>query len=171
MMKNIYALDLPYPEVIVDSDSIHDVKCLMDSYSGQGGETTAIMQYAYQSYVMSKYGEYWHEFFEGIAIVEMHHHMMLGETICKLGSRPVIGGNRQYWNGSFVDYTTDLKKMLLMDIRGEEIAIADYRRAIKCVNNLSIVELIERIILDEEHHIELFKSALDSLDADKSCPI
>lgn len=159
-MERRTCVDLPYPEVIVDMPSLSDVRCLMNDYAGRESETTAIMQYIFQGYVADELGQEWHRLFIDIAITEMHHHELLGETIIKLGGTPVIGGNRQFWNGSMVNYNKELVQMIELDIISENIAIENYRNTIKCLNNYTIRELIERIILDEELHIKLLKEAL-----------
>lgn len=157
--------DLPYPEVIIDTPSRHDVQCLMGDYAGAQSETTAIFQYVYQAYVNQDNEEY-HRLFESIAVTEMHHHELLGETICKLGGNPVIADGREFWSGRNINYTCGLRQMLVADIRAEQQAIRNYRKSIECLDNYTIKELIERIILDEQMHIELLSAALDKLDKD-----
>lgn len=161
MEYNKFKADLPYLKVEVDTPSMSDVKCLMEDYGGMLSETTAIMIYIYQSYISKLYGEEWAEMFMGIAKVEMHHHELLAEAIVKCGGNPIIAGNRQFWSGSFVSYQQDLCKMIEKNLMAESMAIANYKKTIKCLNNYSIKELIERIILDEEVHIRILNEALE----------
>jgi len=155
-----FASDLPYPDVEV-TQNVAQSKLLMPSYCGVGSELTAILTYCFQSYVSPKY-PYLVKALEGIAKTEMHHHELLGETIYKLGGYPVMGA-RTYWNGSFVNYTLNPKKYLQQNIAAEEAAIINYERTILNLNDESVKMLLERIILDEEVHIKIFKELIKTL--------
>ena len=155
-----YASDLPYPEIIVEKN-LQESKLLMPSYSGVASELTAILTYAFQSYITLKLPNV-REVLEGIARTEMHHHELLGVTITKLGGFPIMGA-RQYWSGSFVNYTLDPKKFLQQNIVAEENAIRNYERTILNLSSQSVKMLLERIILDEQVHIEDFKTLLSEL--------
>ena len=87
---------------------------------------------------------------------------LLGEAIVALGGYPIIGG-RTYWNGSYVNYTLDTKKFLRQNILAEENAILNYERTILNLSQDSLKQLLERIILDEELHIKLFKELLQTI--------
>jgi bacterioferritin len=151
------ASDLPYPEIEVQ-ENIADSKLLMPSYGGAASEMTAILTYSFQSYISLKTPEL-KQTLEGVALNEMHHHKMLGTAIYKLGGYPVMGG-RTYWNGSFVNYTLDPKKFLQQNIMAEETSILNYERTILNLKTESVKLLLERIILDEEQHIKIFKELL-----------
>lgn len=96
-----------------------------------------------------------------VAIVEMHHHEMLGKAIYALGGYPVMGA-RTWWNGSFANYTLDPRKYLLENIRGEKNAIVNYERTILNLTDESVKTLLARIIIDEEIHIKVFKDLLSN---------
>lgn len=151
------ASDLPYPEIEVQ-ENIADSKLLMPSYGGAASELTAILTYTFQSYISLKTPEL-KKTLECISITEMRHHKLLGEAIYKLGGYPIMGG-RTYWNGSFVNYTLDAKKFLQQNIMAEETAILNYERTILNLDSEPVKLLIERIILDEEIHIKIFKELL-----------
>ena len=148
-------VDLEYPEVEIDSVSMSDCRCLMEDYGGAESELTAILTYIYQAYTLNEMEQYkeLQETLEGIAVTEMHHHKMLGEAIVKLGGTPVMGGTHKFWNSSMVNYCKDIINMINIDIKAENIAIENYKKTMRCVQNYSIRELIERIIMDEELHI------------------
>lgn len=152
-----YASQLPYPDVDVDKN-VAESKLLMPVYCGSSGELTAIATYCFQSYVSPKYPNI-QDALEGIAMVEMHHHELLGKTIYKLGGYPVMGA-RTYWNGSFANYTLDPRKYLKENVLAEQNAIMNYERTILNLTSDSVKMLLERIILDEELHIKIFKDLL-----------
>lgn len=155
--------DLPYPETVIPYKNPLEAKKLMNDYGGRDSETTAIMQYIYQAYMLHESEPEVAKKLEEIAVVEMHHHESLGETIAQLGGFPVIGGKNSFWNGSYVNYINDPIKMLEIDIHGEDLAIANYEKTILVLQNDSIKQLIERIIADEEQHIIVLKAMLDYL--------
>lgn len=153
-------VDMDYPEVEVECESLSDARLLMEDYSGCEGELTAISTYIYQDYVLSGKGPHYDDLSETlmrISIAEMTHHHLLGEAIVKLGGTPVMGGRCKFWNGSMVNYCKDPISMLNNNIKAEKIAIANYKKTIRCVENYSLRELIERIIMDEELHILAFE--------------
>ena len=157
MYNNMMAA-LPYPELEIDYPSSKDVKCIMDLYAGVDSELTAIIQYMYQSYIVGNKDDELHTLLEQVAMAEMKHMELLGECIVALGGTPVTGGNRQFWNGSVVNYTKDIVSILDINIRGEEKAIALYKQAARCVDNYSVKELLERIEMDEIIHLDAFKA-------------
>ena len=67
----------------------------------------------------------------------------------------------QYWNASLVYYGTSLCDRLTADIAGEWAAIANYRRYQQLINDPYIQNMLERIIMDELHHIRLFNQMVD----------
>lgn len=152
-----YASELPYPEIEVEQN-VAESKLLMPVYSGSSGELTAVLTYCFQLYVTPKYPDI-QEALEGIAVAEMRHHELLGKTIYKLGGYPIMGA-RTYWNGSFVNYTLDPKRYLRENILAEQNAIMNYERTILNLSTDSVKMLLERIILDEEIHIKIFKQLL-----------
>lgn len=152
-----YASDLPYPKIEVEQN-VAESKILMPVYSGSASELTAVMTYSFQMYVSPKYPEIVAAL-EGIAITEMMHHKLLGEAIYALGGYPVMGA-RTYWNGSFVNYALDPRKYLKQNITSEQTAILNYERTILNLTTDSVKMLLERIILDEQVHIDVFKKLL-----------
>ena len=57
----------------------------------------------------------------------------------------------------------DPKKYLQQNIVGEETAILNYERTVLNLKTESVKLLLERIILDEELHIKIFKELLAGL--------
>ena len=155
-----FASELPYPKVEV-AKNLAQAKLLMPDYAGPQGELTAVLTYCFQNYVSPNYPDV-AKAMMGIAKTEMHHHRLLGDAIFKLGGYPVMGA-RTYWNGSMANYTLDPKKYLLQNITAEETAILNYERTILNLDDECVKMLIERIILDEEIHVKIFKELLKEL--------
>jgi bacterioferritin len=156
------SLALPYPRPAVEGENNYYAQLLMDDYSGYISEFSAISLYSFQHFSAedSKYESY-AELVKCISIVEMHHMELLAETIFKLGITPKYRGSystmNHFWNGSFIRYRRNLTDMLDMDIQSEIDAIRQYKYHISIVRDKNIQDLLNRIILDEEKHLELFE--------------
>lgn len=162
MEFEFYKADLPYPSV---NGKINErtFSLLMESYGGRASETTAILQYAYQHYLMDNYNEELSKILEGFSIVEMSHHQMLANAILTFGGNPVIGGNSGYFSGNYVNYVKDARSIIYVDIEGEKQAIEDYQRIVEFSDNQSLSSLISRIIIDEELHIKILQNLYQKL--------
>ncbi len=157
----------PYPKVRVERKNIEYAKLLLLDYAGAVGEDTAIHQYVYQKFDKFNMDPVFVETMSKIAMVEMRHLELLGETIKLLGVNPefrsinTASNNLDYWNSSFVNYNTDIVEMLKSDIRIEEEAIKNYRYHISIINDKYIRVLLSRIIEDEQMHIKCFNMLLN----------
>lgn len=157
------AIELPYPELNVPCKSRNDVIALTPDYAGRQSETTAVMQYSYQSYIVKDTYPEIAEILEQIAISEMLHHELLASAIVASGGDPIIAGLNCFWSGSSVNYSTDIQAVLNANIQAEKQAIANYKRTITKLENKSIINLIQRIILDEELHLATFEKLLEEV--------
>lgn len=162
------SVELPYPKPEVESTNQNYAMLLLDDYSGVVSEFTAVSLYTYQHFsaTESDFKSY-AELIKCISIVEMKHMELIAETIFKLGMVPAYMGSystmNQFWNGSFVDYRRRLKSMLNIDIKSEIDAINNYKHHISLISDKHIINLLKRIILDEEKHIVLFKRELSKI--------
>ena len=164
------ALPEPYPEPKVQGPNFYYASLLLDDYAGTGSEMTAVNQYFYHYLTFDrKEIEELAELEECIAIIEMYHLELIGKTISLLGVSPeyfvIDKGTRVYWNASYVYYGKDLCDRLSADIRAEQQAILKYREHQALIRDPNIQGLLERIIKDEEHHLNLFCQAFE-----KYCP-
>ncbi|MEG1510205.1 MAG: ferritin family protein [Clostridia bacterium] len=159
MIKPII-VDLPYPEVTPTEQNMHDVKLLMPNYGGKGSETTAIFQYTYQHYILHGVNEHIADTLLGIGLAEMSHHEKLAESIVNLKGDPVIAGGYNWWTGANVNYTKQIKNIILTNIIDEQNAIKQYEQTNRFINNMEVKALIDRIIMDEELHIIKLKELL-----------
>jgi bacterioferritin len=162
-----YKVDLPYPEVKVEKPNIEYAKILSNDYAGKVSEETAINLYSFQHFALDD--EYYTKILKNISIVEMKHLELLGETIKLLGLEPVfMSYNKEKnglvpWKSSYIDYKTNLEDVLKIDIEAEEKAIENYRKSISLINDKYIKKLLERIIMDEELHLNIFKDLLNNI--------
>lgn len=162
-------LDKPYPEVMVEEKNEYYADLLSYDYAGIEGEITAIMLYSYQGF--DKFKEYpsLAEILSKIAKVEMKHMELLGKTIRLLGKNPIYKTceSRTYdcvfWNSKNVNYTVNIKDMLLFDIKSELSAIKTYKEHKKEIKDKYIKELIDRILLDEYRHLDIFNELYEKI--------
>ncbi len=154
----------PYPLVRVEKPNLEYACLLLEDYSGLYSELTSITQYVYQKFDKFNVNEIFSKTLSEIAMVEMHHLELLGETIKLLGVEPryVFKDNfMTYWSGSFVDYNTNIIDMLLSDIKLEEEAINKYEYDISVIDDEYIKLTLYRIIEDEKMHIKCFNKLLN----------
>ena len=155
-----YKVDKPYPKVEIDSYNKYYASLLMDDYASIDSEYTAISQYVF-GHILAGDQEV-ADTFLGIGIVEMTHLDMLGDVILDLGVYPKFrSGDGEVWNSNFVPYGNSTRERLELAIKAEYGAIAQYREHICKIKDKEIDALLERIILDEELHIKIFKKLLE----------
>jgi len=161
-----YSIDNDYPSIKNVKKNPYIAKIIQENYSSLVSEFSAVSQYSYDHIVAESQNEKVADAFIDVAIVEMHHLEILGELIVALGAIPYYKGDwkNKFWQGNFVRYNTNLRTMLLCAISDEKKAIKQYEKSIELIDDPEIVSLIERIILDEELHIEVFKELLKELD-------
>lgn len=151
-------LDIPYPEVRTEGKNTAYAAILTEDLAGQVSETTAIMQYIYQHVICRN--EKISTAMSCIANVEMRHYEIISELIFDFGGNPKIaaqnGCSLRFWNGQMVDYATDPKCFLKNNIVAETAAIAGYTKNISQICDSYVRAILERIILDEQHHIRIF---------------
>lgn len=162
-------LDIPYPKVRVEEKNPYYADLLSEDYAGIKGELTAITQYSYQHMEKFSSNIEFSKIMEEIAKAEMIHLELLGKTIKLLGKNPIYStceasrGDCIMWNSNFVNYSTDLKDMLKIDISSEEAAIKTYTLHKKIIDDKYIKEMLDRIIMDEKRHLEIFNYLYDGL--------
>lgn len=151
-------LNVPYPSIENATNSKEFGYQLFNAYAGVVSEFSASSVYSYQSFILPKDTS---KILEQIGMVEMRHLEILAELILKSGLIPYyISYNNKYpipWNADYINYTTDYKQMLEDNIKNEQIAITEYKRLIISTNDIPTKNMLKRIIMDEEHHIEIFK--------------
>ncbi len=159
----------PYPKIAVEGKNKKYAKLLLEDYAGIVSEDTAIHQYIYQKFDKFDIDSFFSETLSKIAAIEMKHLELLGETIKLLGINPKFKftdrphNHLTYFSSSFVDYTVNIREMLLSDIKIEEDAIKQYLYHISIIDDKYIKKLLYRIIEDEKQHIKCFKELLKML--------
>lgn len=159
-MENEFSLALPYPEVDKAPDE-RDVLRLYDLYAGRFSEMTAICSYVYQSVVSSN--PCVARLVKGIASIEMRHLDLLAGAIFALGGDPVFAGRYNYFSGRYADCENDLRTFIRNDVYAERNAAESYRATAEASVNPQLKELLCRIAMDEELHVELLTRCFEEL--------
>ena len=157
-------INKPYPELVNIQEDANTVAILKNLANSRVGELGAILQYTYQSVIADKTYEQIAEIFEEIGVVEMMHLDMLMHAISLFGGVPKYDDSQGvFFNTVNMLYPLKLKEMLDLNIKGETLAIENYKMAIPRVQNQSLKMLFERIIEDEERHLSIFKKIRDNV--------
>lgn len=155
-------INVPYPPVKTEGKNQNYAALLTNDFAGSVSEMSAVTNYIFQSLITRN--KEIAETMKCISMVEMHHMDMLGELIVCFGSSPKIGAvsgcSIRYWNGQYLCYDEDPLSYLKVNIANENKAIETYKGRITQINDCYAKKVIERIIMDEEHHIMLFQGLL-----------
>lgn len=154
------AVNKSYPDPKVECKNLNYANILLQDYAGAVSELTAITLYSYQHFSSAHIYKDYAELIEAIAVVEMRHMELLGKTIRKLGVKPAfidsVYTNGRPWNATYVNYNDNIIAMLEEDIKSESKAIENYENHLCIIEDRYIKKLLERIILDEKHHLRCF---------------
>jgi len=147
----------PYPEIKVIKPNTYYAQLLLMDYAGTVSELSAICQYVHHHLQFSSKYEDLADLEECIAITEMKHLEMLGETIKLLGVDPqyysIEQNQKKYWDASVIFYGKDICDRLAADIAGEKAAINQYREHYKAIDDPYVKAILARIIKDEQYHV------------------
>jgi bacterioferritin len=159
-------VDIPYPTIMIKKKDPQMARMIMHSYAGDVSEDTAIHQYMFQSVILKKEAKEIAEILEGIAFVEMRHLKILAELIRELGVYPIyldpIIDQHEFWSAKYVNYETDIKEILLLNMEAERQAILQYNSLIHVIETPEVKVVLKRIVLDERLHLEIFEKLLQS---------
>lgn len=157
-------VDLPYPSTDTLKEDVRSGYIISFAYATLKGELTATLQYVYHHFYFGEIEPKDADILMSIAVAEMHHVDILGSAMLKLGVPPKYvqcPNTNNYFNTSTVSQSTTPQKMIMDDIQGEMTAIADYQKMLFVLKNEQVEAIIQRIILDEQLHLETLKMMLE----------
>lgn len=160
----LVANSAPYPPIMAFQPNKEYAEMILPAIRQDNSEVTAIMTYIYQHWVLSENYSGLSDTISRIAKVEMHHLDMLGKLIRILGGNPKFQKDKcNFWNAMVVNYTQDIRDVLIDNIRAEEAAAAFYRKQASLIRDRYVCAVLNRIALDEMLHIQIFRSYLEKL--------
>lgn len=154
-----YKVNKPYPPVQAEGPNPIYACEMLSNIGNVVSEMSDVVRYFYISVVASEKFPSVATCFHHISIVEMHHLHIFAELAMQLGADPRIwsGRNRKrWWSPSFIGYPKDICALIAESIKAEEEAICKYSRQAHTIQDPNIVANLNRIILDEERHLQIF---------------
>lgn len=159
-----YKSSIPYPPVKVNGKNPNYALAMLSNMGGKNSEMSAVAQYFYNHLVTEQRSKELGDMYHHISIVEMHHLEIFGELACLLGADPRLWEKRRngtaYWSPGYLCYFSSIKEILSSSLKAEQEAIQKYEMQRKTIQDENITCLLERIIIDENIHVELFKEQL-----------
>lgn len=154
----------PYPPIRAEGRNQRYGAAMLDNIGGCGSEMSAVSLYFYDHLVTAWRPEV-AECFHHISVVEMRHLEIFGTLALQLGMDPRLWSARQgrrfWWTPEYNQYPRKLGPLLQNALRGERETIRKYENQIRWIRDANIVENLERIILDEKQHIDIFRTLLE----------
>lgn len=164
-MPKPLTLPEPFPATKDICEDAYSLRVISPAYASSTGELNAILQYIYHSFFFARCGYAdVAEKLVSIAVAEMLHLNILGQTILALGAAPVYCRNPStgfdFYSTKYVSYSRSLKYMLEDDILGEKQAICDYDNMLKRLKNTQVKKIVSRIRDDEILHLDTLQNIL-----------
>lgn len=149
--------NIPYPKLMNIRQNIRYANLLYDNFAGEKGELTSILQYIYEYIELNRYDGF-SKILLSIATEEIKHLELIGNLIKRLGKKSYyMNRSQSEWKVSNIKYHfTNVYDMISYNIELEKKTIENYKEVVKYTQNKTIKELIERIIMDEQTHLEIF---------------
>jgi len=162
-MRTTTNMHIPYPPVRTEGKNPAYAQLMLSDMGGLTSEMTAVSLYVYNMFITSADVEL-SAIYHDIAMIEMRHLEIFGKLAFELGADPRLWERQNramvYWSPSCTYYPAEPKAMLKNSLRSELSAIEKYERQ-KCeIKDRFIVDILERILLDERLHADMFKALL-----------
>ncbi len=160
--------DLAYPVVKAEKPNLSYARMILDNIGGCASEMTAITLYAYNHVIFKEYEDVASAFGK-VNIAEMRHFDIFSELALQLGENPRLWTQRYsqkvFWSPSCVKYSKQLVEALSIAVEEEKAAIKKYESQIEQIHDGNVVENLQRIIIDEKQHEEIFTRLLEKYSA------
>ena len=156
-----YFVDKPYPSVDGLDVNVTYGQIILSNIGSVVSEMSAVSLYFYDHVILE---EVWPELSKAmhdISIVEMHHLEIFADMCYRLGVDPRLWSCQndflEYWSPGYNVYPRQIPSLLENAIIQEEKAIETYQQQAQCIPEPIIQAALNRIILDEKLHVEIFQ--------------
>lgn len=160
-------VDLPYPPVQTESRRKKYAYAMLSNLGGRISEMSAVSLYFYDNVLLQAKNASYAWVFHQVSIVEMRHLHIFATLACQMGLDPRLWSKRKqgktYWTPAYNCYSRKPRDVLKYAIQSELSAIRKYSRQAETICDANIVANLNRILLDEKHHVELFRRMLAQL--------
>lgn len=166
----VFADPSPWPPIEVVSKNERYAAAMLSNIGACNSEMSAISLYVYNSLITRNYFFEIAECFHKISVVEMRHLNAFGELCVLLGADPRLWsrqkGRLQYWSPSCNRYPTRIGELVRNALNGELEAIRKYQTQAQWIDDCHIQAVLNRIIADEQCHVEIFRLILAELNGE-----
>lgn len=156
-----YQINKPYPEISVIKPNERYGQMILDNIGGMNSEMSGITHYLYNQCILSEEFKELKETFLRLSLVEMHHLDIFMELALKLGMDPRLWSCQDdqcfYWSPAYINYPNCLTDIIHGAINDEYEAIKKYQLQSQMIDDCNIVAILERIIEDEQLHLNILK--------------
>ncbi|MDO4333384.1 MAG: ferritin family protein [Eubacteriales bacterium] len=159
-----FADSSPYPPLRVECPNPGYAAEMLSNIGACSSEMSTISLYIYNSTILTDRCQELSQIFHKIAMVEMRHLDIFSHLAHMLGADPRLwtcSGKRPcYWSPACNRYPTQTESLLKNALQGEQDAILNYRRQAEQICDAYVVDMLNRIILDEQIHVQIFRELL-----------
>ena len=148
----------PYPNFENINQDLKSASVIMPIYSGAHSEVNMAMQYLFHYFnLKTKTEKRISDTLVTIALSEINHIKILEKLLLRLGVNQVSNTfplyKNDFCNGSIEFYGGNVKKIILDIISSELVAINQYEKIIKQLDNDGVCAVISRIKMDEDGNL------------------
>jgi len=158
---NVY---MPYPPIRTEGKNPAYAQLMLCDMGGANSEMTAVSLYLYNMFITAGEDEL-SALYHDMAQAEMRHLEIFGRLAFELGADPRLWERRNrtmtYWSPACLYYPAEARAMLKNSLRGELSAIEKYERQLSEIKDRYIADILERILIDERIHADMFKRFLE----------
>ncbi len=162
---NQYMLDIPYPSIKGLDLNVTYGQMLLSNLGGTVSEMSAISLYIYNAVLLETQWPELSTAFLSISQTEMKHLQLFSRMCSMLGVDPRLWDCQndflEYWSPGYNVYPRQIKTMLENAIISENHAIQNYEYQLRCIQEPIIQSVLNRIILDEKHHVHILENFLN----------
>lgn len=159
-----FSHEKPYPPLKVERKNPCYAGEILSNIGACNSEMSAVSLYIYNSTILSDTNPEFAGIFQKISMVEMRHLNIFSHLAYLLGADPRLwtcSGRRPcYWSPACNHYPNQTGSLLRNALSGEQDAILKYRRQAEQICDAYIADMLNRIILDEQLHVEIFKEMI-----------
>lgn len=138
------------------------VKCLKLLIGSRFSELTQLNQFIFQSILIKEQNPNLYNSLRNIILENVSHLEILGDAVIKFGGRlKFSNGQGTPWSSRYLNYETNQNIFLNNNIRLLELNISNYEKAINCVRNDSLKNILRKIIEDKRRHINIFRNYIN----------
>jgi len=153
-----------WPPIKIEKPNPAYANEMLSNIGSCDSEMSAVSLYLYNNIILTDTNRELAEIFHKISVVEMRHLQIYAQLARMLGADPrlwIYGQGRPcYWSPACNQYPQNPRALLENSLSREQDAIQKYRRQAQNIQDACITDMINRIILDEEIHVEIFQEML-----------